>query len=157
MDAKSKVQGGPKRKVHGLASYGEDFGIPKPPVYDWINGEQEEYDNRVKEDCKIQQMLWHTQYRELKAIYLTDEKVFEFIQFLQFKMHLQVTQKRNPWKLDVPQCEIYLAETKIKVVGRKGGREVGRQEAGRWCGEGRRKESRKEANVSRLLRQRQLH
>lgn len=105
----------PKRKIHGLASYGEDFGIPKPPVYDWINGEQEEYDNRVKEDCKIQQMLWHTQYRELKAIYLTDEKVFEFIQFLQFKMHLQVTQKRNPWKLDVPQCEIYLADTKIKV------------------------------------------
>lgn len=105
----------PQRKIHGLASYGEEFGIPKPVIEDWENQTQEEYDNRVMEDCKIQQMLWQRQYRELKAIYLTDEKVFEFIQFLMFKMHLQVTQMRNPWKLDIPQCQIYLDETKVKV------------------------------------------
>ena len=47
----------PQRKIHGLASYGEEFGIPKPIIEDWENQTQEEYDNRVMEDCKIQQML----------------------------------------------------------------------------------------------------
>lgn len=105
----------PTRKRHGLAEYGEEFGIPKPKIDDWENQTQEEYDHRVMEDCKIQQMLWQRQYRELKAIYITDEKVFEFIQFLMFKMHLQVTQQRNPWKLDIPHVEKHLEETKEKV------------------------------------------
>lgn len=105
----------PTKKLHGLAGYGEEFGIPKPKIDDWENQTQEEYDNRVMEDCKIQQMLWQRQYRELKAIYLTDEKVFEFIQFLMFKMHLQVTQARNPWKLNEEQCKIELDETDTKV------------------------------------------
>ena len=105
----------PTRKRHGLAEYGEEFGIPKPKIDDWENQTQEEYDHRVMEDCKIQQMLWQRQYRELKAIYVTDEKVFEFIQFLMFKMHLQVTQQRNPWKLDIPHVEKHLRETQEKV------------------------------------------
>lgn len=109
----------PQRKIHGLASYGEEFGIPKPVIEDWENQTQEEYDNRVMEDCKIQQMLWQRQYRELKAIYITDEKVFEFIQFLMFKMHLQVTQMRNPWKLNEEQCKIHEEETEAKVIAKK--------------------------------------
>ena len=108
----------PTRKIHGLASYGEDFGIPKPKVDDWIGQPQEVYDERVAEDCKIQQMLWHQQYRELLAIYETPEKVFEFIQFLMFKFHLQLTQKRNPWALNIPQCQIYHDETKVKVIAK---------------------------------------
>ena len=105
----------PTRKIHGLAAYGEEFGIQKPAIDDWENQTQEEYDNRVMEDCKIQQMLWSRQYKELKAIYGSDEKVFEFIQFLMFKMHLQLTQQRNPWKLNIPECERHLEETEIKV------------------------------------------
>lgn len=108
----------PTRKIHGLASYGEEFGIPKPVIEDWENQTQEEYNHRVMEDCKIQQMLWQRQYRELKAIYITDEKVFEFIQFLMFKMHLQVTQMRNPWKLNVEECKILHDRTELEVLAK---------------------------------------
>jgi len=43
---------------HNLDAFGEDFGIPKPKINDWINLTQEEYAHRCTEDVKINWLLW---------------------------------------------------------------------------------------------------
>ena len=42
------------RAKHGLMSYGDEANVPKPEISDWENLTQKDYDNRVKEDVKIQ-------------------------------------------------------------------------------------------------------
>ena len=51
----------PKRLKHGLAGYGEEFGVPKPEIDDWENLTINQYCHRVEEDTKIQQILWRRQ------------------------------------------------------------------------------------------------
>ena len=46
------------RPKHGLESFGEDFGIPKPEINDWENLTREEYAHRCTEDVKINWALW---------------------------------------------------------------------------------------------------
>ena len=46
------------RPKHGLESFGEDFGIPKPVIDDWHNLTQEDYQHRCVEDVKINWKLW---------------------------------------------------------------------------------------------------
>ena len=58
-----------QRERHGLAWWGEEFGIPKPAVDDWENLTQEEYDHRVVEDCKIQRALWMKFCKEFGDMY----------------------------------------------------------------------------------------
>ncbi len=99
----------PKQKRHGLEIWGEHFGVPKPPITDWINGDQEVYNNRVMMDCKIQYQLWKEQDEMLTAIYGTQphekRKRKEFIQYLMWKMHQQRIQQNNRWKLNKPKAE----------------------------------------------------
>jgi DNA polymerase I-like protein with 3'-5' exonuclease and polymerase domains len=100
----------PKQQRHGLETWGEHFGIPKPPVTDWIHGEQEVYNNRVMMDCKIQYMLWKEQDAQLTAIYGTrpdqKRKRKEFIQYLMWKMQQQRIQQNNRWKLNRPKATL---------------------------------------------------
>jgi hypothetical protein len=46
------------REVHGLDSFFEDYGIAKPKIDDWENLTFEEYQNRCREDVKINKALW---------------------------------------------------------------------------------------------------
>lgn len=46
------------RKLHGLASFLEDYGIAKPEIDDWENLSFEEYKHRCQEDVKINKLLW---------------------------------------------------------------------------------------------------
>lgn len=96
----------PKRPKHGLESYGEEFGVPKPIIEDWESQTQDDYNNRVVEDCKIQRRLWLKQYAMLKEIYGTDEQIDRFLSYLMFKGQELVHQQRNQWKLDVESAEI---------------------------------------------------
>ena len=48
----------PERLKHGLEEWGEEFGVPKPPIDDWVNLPLEEYIHRCEEDVKINTKLW---------------------------------------------------------------------------------------------------
>lgn len=103
----------PKRVSHGLAGYGEDFGVPKPEVEEWENQPQEVYNHRVMEDTKIQYLLSTQQDKELKAIYGNDTS--HIINYLNMKMKHLAIQQGNKWKLDVPATEILLNELECKL------------------------------------------
>jgi hypothetical protein len=62
-----------QRDKHGLESYGETFGVPKPKVEDWNNLSYEEYAHRVSEDVKINWLLWKDLERKLGVLYGWDE------------------------------------------------------------------------------------
>ncbi|MBI0275433.1 hypothetical protein I6H07_06235 [Hafnia alvei] len=110
----------PKRVKHGLEEYGVEFGIPKPPIADWENLTQEEYDFRVMQDSRIQLKLWKRQYSQLLRIYGTHQEVMRFIDYLMSKANQLRIQQNTRWKLDVSACEALKkkidAEIEEKVV-----------------------------------------
>jgi hypothetical protein len=59
----------PKRKLHGLASFFEDYGIAKPKVTDWEGLTHEEYENRCVEDVRINTALWEDLMERLVDMY----------------------------------------------------------------------------------------
>lgn len=91
----------PKRNRHGLASYGEDFGIPKPEVEDWTSQPLEVYVHRCEEDVRINTHLWNAQYAKLKKIYESDEEIWRFIDYLTSKMHQARLQEESGWKVNL--------------------------------------------------------
>lgn len=105
----------PKRKSHGLEEYGNEFDVPKPKIDDWESLTQEDYNNRVTEDCKIQRRLWQQQYAKLKELYGSDEEIDRFIGYLMWKGNELVEQQRNQWKLDVESAEKFEKELGIAV------------------------------------------
>ncbi|AUR99134.1 coil containing protein [Vibrio phage 1.262.O._10N.286.51.A9] len=105
----------PTRKLHGLESWGETFGVPKPPVTDWINEDPKVYDHRVMEDCKITVKLWQMIQQQLLELYSDDAGRNRIINYLNFKMHLQRIQQDNPWTLDKGLCEKNLVEIEKQI------------------------------------------
>jgi DNA polymerase I-like protein with 3'-5' exonuclease and polymerase domains len=101
----------PDRKRHGLEWYGEDYDIPKPPVYDWVNGEQTEYNRRVLQDCRIQRRLTTEQLYQLKLLYSHDEvKMHKYIDYIMMKMEHLRCQQRTRWKFDQEGAQKLLYE-----------------------------------------------
>lgn len=100
----------PDRMIHGLESWGEDFGIPKPVIKDWHNLTSEEYIHRCTEDVKINTKLWEKMWNHLNLMYKTEEDVWRFIDYLSFKMDCAREQERSKWKLDVERCNNGLAD-----------------------------------------------
>lgn len=96
----------PKRNKHGLAEWGEEFGVPKPLIDDWDNLEIEEYIHRCSEDVRINTILWEKIFRYLMKLYdQKEEEVWKLIDYLTFKMQTVAMQERNKWRLDVPFVE----------------------------------------------------
>ena len=58
-----------ERVKHGLESYGEDYGVPKPVIKDWDSLTPEEYAHRCNEDVKINYRLWRDLQRKLEKLY----------------------------------------------------------------------------------------
>lgn len=100
----------PYRPKHGLESYGDEFGVPKPYIEDWEKQTQEEYNERVQEDCKIQSLLWEQQYSQLLKIYRSPGEVKRFVEYLMTKARQQVIQQRTRWKLNIPKAEAFKAK-----------------------------------------------
>ncbi|QVJ12718.1 hypothetical protein [Pseudomonas phage PSA11] len=98
----------PARKRHGLAEWGEEFGVPKPKVDDWENLAVEEYIHRCEEDVKINTKLWERQWKQLSKLYGEPDKVWKFIDYIMFKMDCAAEQERSRWKLDVVHCKTTL-------------------------------------------------
>ena len=97
------------RAKHGLDSYGEESGVPKPVIDDWEKLTQADYDNRVQEDVKIQEYT----YRKLKGMFeelygkMSD---YEFcthrvVRFLNFKMKQLAEQQNSKFRIDVPHAK----------------------------------------------------
>lgn len=106
----------PQRMMHGLAQYGEEFGVPKPVIEDWENQTQEEYNHRVQEDCRIQKRLWHRQVQRLQELYGTAEGSYDrLVKYLMWKGDCLRMQQDNKWKLDIPAAEKLQAELAQKI------------------------------------------
>ena len=58
-----------QRNKHGLAEWGEEFGVPKPLIDDWVGLSPEQYENRVREDVRINWLLWKRLEVKLKVLY----------------------------------------------------------------------------------------
>lgn len=110
----------PTRTRHGLAEWGEEFGVPKPPIDNWDNLPVKEYIHRCTEDVKINTKLWKRFWKHLNKLYDSEEEVWKFIDYLMFKMDCAREQERSGWKLDVTRCELAireLSEEKDRKIG----------------------------------------
>ena len=95
----------PKRIMHGLDSYGDEFGVPKPKVTDWSDQPIEVYAYRCHEDVTINTLLWEKQWKHLLLLYGSEEEAWRLIDYLSFKMDCAREQEKVRWKLDVDRCE----------------------------------------------------
>ncbi len=95
----------PKRPKHGLAEWGVDFGVPKPPIDDWENLTSEEYIHRCESDVKINTKLWDRQWKQLLRLYGSEQAAWRLIDYLAFKMDCAAEQERSKWKLDSAHAE----------------------------------------------------
>ncbi len=91
----------PNRIQHGLESWGEEFGVPKPVVTDWDGLTPEEYIHRCEGDVKINAKLWKKCWSYLKRLYVDEDKAWRLIDYLTFKMVCAKDQEQLRWKLDV--------------------------------------------------------
>ena len=93
------------RPKHGLESFGEDFGVPKPKVLDWHNLSPQEYAHRCQEDVKINWFLWQNMQERFMFLYKNKKELHRFFKYLQFKMDCASIAERSGWKLDVNLAE----------------------------------------------------
>lgn len=89
-----------ERRTHGLESWGEDFGVPKPKIDDWNSLTFEQYRERCEEDAKINTNLWVKQLRELRDIYDNDGDIIRIIRYLNFKIECLYDQERLKVRVD---------------------------------------------------------
>lgn len=95
----------PNRIIHGLESWGEEFGVPKPKIDDWENLSQEEYRHRCEEDVKITKQLYYQITHKLNQLYGSHEAYDRYIKYITFKMECAREQERSKWKLDVERVQ----------------------------------------------------
>lgn len=95
----------PKRVKHGLAEWGEEFGVPKPKVDDWENLPLETYIHRCTEDVKINVKVWDKFKRHLVTLYGTKPETDRFLRYMEFKLDCAREQERSRWKLDTDRCK----------------------------------------------------
>lgn len=89
------------RQVHGLESFGEDFGIPKPLITDWEGLTYEEYKHRCEEDVKINWLLWQKLLKQYRMLYGKDKVTMDrFFQYLTFKMKCAAMAEQAGWRID---------------------------------------------------------
>ena len=105
---------------HNLDAFGEDFGIPKPKINDWVNLTQEEYAHRCTEDVKINWLLWQDLLKRFMIIYQKDKVLLDkFFRYLEFKMRCAATAESVGWKLDLDlatKCVDDLTQQQIDKV-----------------------------------------
>ena len=95
---------------HGLAQYGEMYGVPKPEINDWKNLSPEEYQYRCEEDVRINVRLWRDLSIKLDKLYPSSGNRDRLIDYMTFKMECAREQETLQWKLDVDKAEGHLAD-----------------------------------------------
>lgn len=94
----------PERRSHGLESYGEDFGVPKPKIDDWENQSLRDYVNRCETDVEINYRLWSRHYLYLLRLYPNKDDLWRFLRYLDFKLYCAHLQEESRWKFDRDYC-----------------------------------------------------
>lgn len=108
-----------ERSEHGLASWGEDFGVPKPEIEDWQGLTYEEYKHRCEEDVKINTNLWVMMLKYLRTLYNNDDAmVIRVIRYLNQKAYSLRLQEKNPLLIDLDLAEKNL-ETLNTIIEQK--------------------------------------
>ena len=100
------------RPKHGLESFGEDFGIPKPEITDWVNLSEDEYIHRCQEDVKINCKLWENLIQKFMMVYKDKNNLDKFLQYLSFKMKCAYAAEDIRWKLDIDLATNCVAKLK---------------------------------------------
>jgi hypothetical protein len=95
----------PDRRKHGLESYGEDYGVPKPVIKDWHTLTPQEYAHRCDEDVKINNRLWRDLDLKLNKLYQDPTEKDRLIDYLTFKLDCAREQEALRWKLDVDKAQ----------------------------------------------------
>ena len=95
---------------HGLAQYGEMYGVPKPKIDDWQNLSPEEYQYRCEEDVRINVRLWRDLDLKLNKLYPVSGNKDKLVDYMTFKMECAREQETLQWKLDIGKAEGYLQE-----------------------------------------------
>ena len=90
-----------ERGKHGLATFGEEFGIPKPVVTDWADQDIQVYIHRCEEDVKINWKLWQNLLKRYMFIYKDKKTLDKFFGYLSFKMNCAAEAERSGWKVDL--------------------------------------------------------
>jgi len=90
-----------ERGKHGLATFGEEFGIPKPVVTDWTDQDIQVYIHRCEEDVKINWKLWQNLLKRYMFIYKDKKTLDKFFGYLSFKMNCAAEAERSGWKVDL--------------------------------------------------------
>lgn len=104
----------PTRQLHGLASWGEEFGVPKPEVVDWDNQPIEVYVHRCEEDVKINTKLWIKMKGDLQKLY-GKENFWHAVDYICFKMQCAALQEKCKWKLDVDKAKELVDFFEVKI------------------------------------------
>ena len=107
------------RAKHGLEDYGVEAGVPKPVIDDWESLTQDDYDNRVQEDVKIQEYT----YKKLKARFeelYGEMSDYDFcthrvVKYLNFKMEQLAEQQNTRLRIDVPRAKELIEEFSILI------------------------------------------
>lgn len=101
----------PKMRLHGLAAWGEEFGVPKPEVDDWEGLTLKEYIHRCDEDVRIQTKLWKQIWKHMMLLYDNNEEaVWRCIRHLNLKAKQAAMQQESRWKIDFHKAEKYQGE-----------------------------------------------
>ena len=109
----------PYRESHGLGSYGEEFGVPKPEVTDWSTQSLDVYINRVTEDVKINVRTFIKHFDKLKQLYDTPEEIKRAINYICYKYECAREQEEVKWKLDIPFCTETLEKFEVEYDRRE--------------------------------------
>lgn len=107
----------PQMLKHGLAEWGEIFGVPKPVIKDWQNLTPEEYGYRCSEDVKINTKLFDHFVAYLKQIY-GEMGIDRIMDYLTWKMACAQEQREVKWRVDVEACQKGLDELQAEEAKR---------------------------------------
>ena len=102
----------PSIEKHGLESWGERLGVPKPEITDWLNLTIQEYVHRCNEDVKINTLLYEKMSSYLDEIYEdnTRSKVADIENYLSYKLDCAREQEEVRCKVDVELIQQSLFE-----------------------------------------------
>lgn len=108
---------------YGLEQYGVELGFPKPPIENWEDLTQEEYDNRVYGDINIQKKLWLKLCNQFAELYnipkddMLETNVYNHhaMKYIMWKGEQLRQQQENQWKFNIEEAQPLLDKIEAAI------------------------------------------